>query len=235
MRPRVTVVTPTRPDREKLLRERCFPSLKLQTFQGFDHVIVVDNDYDLAERLRAEGRNAVYLSDLWRTQARSAGEGAWGAFIGILMAAGDIVAFLADDDEYLPEHLELHLAALEQSGADFSLSKEDFYVDGEYVFTIGDGTVRIGSVDANTIVAKRECYRIANYRASSTGTSDFEVVWRWMQAGLKGVWLDETTCIHHDGWLAQRPDIVAAAKRGEDWRAVSKPPTLPMVVSRTIS
>lgn len=90
--PTVTVCIPTIPPRKALL-ERALRSVREQTHPP-DEIIVVE---DVDGHGAAPTRNA-----------------AWQA------AETEFVAFLDDDDEFLPEHLELHLKALVISGADLA-------------------------------------------------------------------------------------------------------------------
>jgi glycosyltransferase involved in cell wall biosynthesis len=211
----VSVITPSRRGGEAL--ERCMASTARQNYRDVEHLIVfdegaprVDNPYEHVHFLR--------LNDLWRTPVTSRSTGAYPWFIGTQFARGEYVMFLGDDDEYLPHHVERHVEAMVETGADYSLSKADFYVGGEYVLTVGDGTARASYLDSDCIACRRDTLKVANWTANGGSMPDFELVWRWHQAKLKGAFVDEVTVKHHDGWLATHPDVIAAAKRGDDWR-----------------
>lgn len=108
-RPRVTVVIPTR-GRPALLA-RALDSVRAQTAPDWEAVVVVDGpDPETEALLRAEPdsriRFVVNEHSLGGGEARN---------VGIRAATGDLIALLDDDDEWLPERLEAHLAEL---GAD---------------------------------------------------------------------------------------------------------------------
>jgi glycosyltransferase involved in cell wall biosynthesis len=87
----VTVCIPTIPTRSQFLRERALPSVYGQTRPA--DAIAISSD------LHKEGA--------WTNRDRA-----------LKMAQTDWVAFLDDDDELLPHHLELLLATAEQHHAD---------------------------------------------------------------------------------------------------------------------
>jgi glycosyltransferase involved in cell wall biosynthesis len=215
----VSVITPSR--RGETL-ERCMESVAVSgmAYGEWEHIVVVDEGVTVSEAYRRSvGRSRVLeLNDLWRTPVTSRSTGAWPWFIGTQFTRGEYVMFLGDDDEYLPHHIERHVEAMVETGADYSLSKADFYVGGDYVLTVGDGTARASYLDSDCIACRRDTLKVANWTANGGSMPDFELVWRWHQAKLKGAFVDEVTVKHHDGWLATHPDVIAAAKRGDDWR-----------------
>lgn len=218
--PLVSIVTPCH-DREELLLERCIPSVSAQTHANLEHIIVVDRNPGLEQRLLAlkdPRLRVVLINDLGRSSLAAISHGAWGWYYGTHMAQGEYLGFIGDDDEYRPWHVERHLEALTATGADYSLSKIDFHVGGEYVFTVGDGRLAITHLDANSIMARRSAFLKGNWVASGSLAPDFDLVYRWHRMGLRGAFVDEVTGTHHDGWLSDRPDIVEAARAGRDWR-----------------
>lgn len=90
LRPGITVIIPTIPPRKKLL-ERALESVRAQTLQPYDVLVSTDNRKEGAAVRRNEALKCV------RTE--------W-------------VAFLDDDDEFLPNHLELLAARAELENAD---------------------------------------------------------------------------------------------------------------------
>lgn len=110
--PRVSVVIPTW-ERSRLLR-RAIESVLTQTEQDFELLVVDDGSpTDAAERVvkACADTRARYLK-LPHHQGVSAARNA-----GILAATGKYVAFLDDDDEWLPEKLESQVRFIETSGA----------------------------------------------------------------------------------------------------------------------
>jgi GT2 family glycosyltransferase len=104
--PRVSVVIPTR-GRPGLLA-RALDSVRAQTSPDWEAIVVVDGPDAATEALlRAEAdprvRFIVNEHSLGGGEARN---------VGIRAAAGELIALLDDDDEWLPERLEHHLADL---------------------------------------------------------------------------------------------------------------------------
>lgn len=90
----VTVVIPTISGRDEL-RERALRSVQAQTVRPFDVVVVHDRDRKGA---------------------------AWARNAGMMQVQTTWLAWLDDDDEFLPNHLEVLLAAAKETGADLVYS-----------------------------------------------------------------------------------------------------------------
>jgi hypothetical protein len=103
--PIVTVVIPTR-GRPQLLA-RAIRSVLAQTMQRFEIVVVLDGEDPVTDiSVRAFDDSRLRLLKL----SPSAG-GAAARNAGVDAASGDWIAFLDDDDEFLPSKLELQLQA----------------------------------------------------------------------------------------------------------------------------
>lgn len=218
----VSIVTPTFPGRERVLRDRCMPSVRKQDFKGvIEHIIVSDRNPDLGylgyDYFGAEfGRRVkqVEINESWRNPVTEspASIGAVPWHVGSLLALGDFVGFLGDDDEYLPDHVSRHVQFLEDTSADFSIGPVAFHVDGAHQFTIGDDSFQLGHLDSDGIFCRVRALSVANWSATPAedGPCDWRLVRDWLAAGLKGVFLGgDATAIHHDGWAAGktgRPD-----------------------------
>lgn len=203
----VSVVTPTRPEREELLFSRCLPSVQALDWPHVEHVIVSDPNPGLGPRLAyaAMSTRSGYtirfaeINDTWRDGTKDKSIGAVPWHIGCLMASGDYVAFLGDDDELLPHHVSRHVEALQDF--DFSVSPIQFKLRGVDWQIIGDA-LACGSLDATGIMCRREALRTANWHANGEDAADWRLVQDWMRAGLKGKLLHGTpTGVHHDGWV----------------------------------
>lgn len=96
---KITVVIPTIPPREHLFRQAC-DSVVAQTYAADCIATAIDFDREGAARTRQRALDLVQTG--------------W-------------VAFLDDDDRFLPEHLEVLADAAQQSGADYVFSY--FYLD----------------------------------------------------------------------------------------------------------
>jgi len=108
--PRVSVIIPTcnRPE----FLPRALRSVLDQTYQDFEIIVVDDGDKISAEKeVKSFGNGRIkYI----KHEKRRGGAAARNTGIGV--AHGEFIAFLDDDDEWLPEKLEKKVSAFEQSG-----------------------------------------------------------------------------------------------------------------------
>jgi glycosyltransferase involved in cell wall biosynthesis len=112
----VTVVVPTILGREELL-DRALASVRAQTIQPAKVIVVCDRDRKGAWWARNQG--AAQVETTW-------------------------LAWLDDDDELLPNHLEVLLAGAEESGADLVYSYPEFVCPPGYrdpLATVQDGRI----------------------------------------------------------------------------------------------
>lgn len=197
----VSVVTPTKPGRESLLIDRCIPSVRRLDWPDVEHIVVSDPNPALRAAARDLPIRFVEINDTWRNGVKDRSVGAVPWFVGSLMALGEYVAFLGDDDELLPDHATRHAAAL--ADHDFSVSPIQFRVAGQDRMVIGDQFAH-GHLDATGIMCRRSALRVANWDANGQDAADWRLVADWIRAGLRGVLLGgEPTGIHNDGWLAR--------------------------------
>jgi hypothetical protein len=110
--PIVSVVIPTcgRPD----MLQQAVRSVVNQTFQDFEIIVVLNGaasqTADAATRWSSNNKvRAVTMARACVSTARN---------VGVASAQGDWIAFLDDDDLWLPEKLEVQLAAAHQTNAD---------------------------------------------------------------------------------------------------------------------
>ncbi len=107
--PTVSVVIPTR-GRPRLLA-RAIRSVLNQTLQDFEIVVVLDgSDPETTEIVHGFGDPRIHLLTL---TTRAGGAAARNA--GVNGSSGDWIAFLDDDDEFLPRKLELLVSAASRS------------------------------------------------------------------------------------------------------------------------
>lgn len=144
--PRVTVVVPTR-NRAQLL-PRAIDSVLRQTYPHWELVVVDDASTD--ETIEVV-RSRASLDDRVRCRPLGTRAGAASARnVGIHEARGELVAFLDDDDEWLPEKLERQVAALDAAPAGVDLVHSAFFesdADGnEHV--VGEFSPRGGEAHA---------------------------------------------------------------------------------------
>lgn len=202
----VSIVTPTRPDRVETLWKRCIPSVQDLDWPNVEHIIVSDANPSLALEMREiapSNVRFVEINDTWRdgVQEKSVGATPWR--VGSLLALGEFVGFLGDDDAVLPDHVTRHITAMKQSHAMFSISPVQFIVRGNPVFVIGDNTFAHGHLDATGIMCHKDALRYANWEPNGEDAADYRLVRDWRAKGLIGTFIGgEPTVHHHDGWAA---------------------------------
>lgn len=218
MKPLVSIVTPTIPGREELLWRRCVPSVEYQNWSGdIEHIVVSDRNEKIHEQIfwgygPQEIRRTVkvvQINESWRSSAACAAISAIPWYVGSLIALGEFVGFLGDDDELLPDHCERHISAMLEHEADFSVSQVEFRVGGVPQFLVGNDSFAHGHLDADGVMCRSSALAVANWSVGAPGdheaAPDFRLVRDWRQAGLKGVFVGEgPTAIHHDGWVVGR-------------------------------
>ncbi len=231
--PLVSIVTPTFPGREAEL-QRCVASVLALDWPRIQHVIVsdrtdrhaeIEDDWDeqfdgWARRTPsvAAGSAAwhryltfVELNETWRTPVTSASTGSYPWMIGSRLAMGSFVGFLGDDDEYLPEHVSLHVSAMIEHDAMWSLSRVEFRVDNvqQAIIPYGVPSYNVGDLDTTGIMCRVDALWHGIWDANGSNAGDHQMVTAWRDAGLPGVFVDQVTGIHNDGWMAGksgRPD-----------------------------
>lgn len=204
----VSIVTPTRPDRLDLLVDRCIPSVQRLDWPTVEHVIVSDENPKLHERLESRldlgvPVRVVEINDTWRDGVRDQSVGAVPWHVGSLLALGEFIGFLGDDDEVLPHHVRQHVNAMKSAEALFSVSPVQFVVRGTPVFVIGDDSFQHGHLDSTGIMCHKDALRVANWTANGEDAADYRLVRDWRARGLRGVFTGGShTVRHHDGWAA---------------------------------
>jgi hypothetical protein len=113
-RPLVSVIIPTR-NRQPMLRDALL-SLRAQTYGDWEAIVVNDGGADVS----GLAQQKVQVINLPTSRGPAAARNA-----AIRAAQGEILAFLDDDDLYLPQHLERLVAALRASKAGLAYSAAD--------------------------------------------------------------------------------------------------------------
>jgi glycosyltransferase involved in cell wall biosynthesis len=112
---KVSIVIPTHKRPERL--KRALESVKLQTYTNIEVLVVNDNwrenEYDVIKVIKDISDDRVFY---YRNVRKKGANGARNT--GIIKSTGDYVAFLDDDDEYLPFKVECSVKKLEK----------DFYI-----------------------------------------------------------------------------------------------------------
>ncbi|MEW6273440.1 MAG: glycosyltransferase [Thermodesulfobacteriota bacterium] len=128
--PLVSVIMPTFERRELL--PRAVRSVLAQTHRSLELIVVNDGGAPVDDLLQELDDGRITSVRLARNRNRSAARNA-----GLALARGKYVAYLDDDDWYLPEHLELLVGRLERDAAAVAYSLaarvEELRRDGAWV------------------------------------------------------------------------------------------------------
>lgn len=205
--PSVSIVTPTFPGRSKVL-ERALDSIIRQDYPGHIQVVVASDRNAITRNasIRIDARrriDIVEINEAWRNGLLDQDNGCFPWMIGSFLALGDFIGFLGDDDELLPHHVRTHVDAMREAEALWSLSKVDFRANGSTWNIIGDDTYALGHLDADGIMCYKDTLKYGNWNPwqNSGNAPDHALVSSWRHRNLPGIFIDEVTAIHNDGWL----------------------------------
>ena len=136
----ISVIVPTY-NRTRLLMDRCIPSIMAQTDPDWElHVIGDGTEQATVDEMAAlcATDSRVRFTNLPHADYPEDFESRWGLLglvslnYGLDNALGDWIAVIADDDEWLPTHNEVLLAAALKSGADHVYGVSDTYKNGQF-------------------------------------------------------------------------------------------------------
>ena len=197
MTPLVSVITPTW-QRHDLLRKRCIPSVKVQTYAHLlEHIVVSDGpDIDLVWPLATAQVRYLQLPehdpspDNWGSAARN---------FGYEQARGSLIAYLDDDNAYRPNHVQaLAEALLANPEADFAYSQ---LVTHPQDRVIGGAEPAYGAIDTSVLMHRAGHLEKFGYwplagqvdMCGDQHAPDWGVVARWLDAGARWVHVPQVT------------------------------------------
>jgi glycosyltransferase involved in cell wall biosynthesis len=220
MRPYVSVVIPAynRPDDLR----RAVSSVLAQTFRDFEIIVVDDLSREpiaaALEDFRDERLSVVrHKVNLGDGGARNT---------GVANAQGDWIAFLDDDDTWVPEKLERQLRFMQTCAPEADASGTDFICPDGSVHRISE-IARKNGIDyvvlhweglvPSTWLVKREVFeKVGYFDTNFRRAVDWEWILRFYQKGLKLVVVPEALMIYA-GWHCANPrDAAAYVKRVGD-------------------
>jgi len=127
--PKVSVIIPTK-NREEYV-SRAVNSVLAQTFGDFEIIIISDGSTDNTDSVirSYDDKRIIYLKFNVSKGAAAARN------YGVRTAKGEYLAFLDDDDEWLPEKLAMQVDAMERSSPDVGLiyTWMDIYAGGKFI------------------------------------------------------------------------------------------------------
>lgn len=195
----VSVVTATW-QRPQTIVERAITSIRAQTYDRIQHIIVTDgSDIDLTRILRAEGyredvedRRLVTLGRNWTAFSGDDHFGSVPKLVGSYAASGDYIAYLDDDDEYLPDHVETLAAALDL-GHDLAIARW-LGPNGKTYGGFGDDGELLCITASLMHVA--ELLNVQNWQRDGYGGEN-RLVKKWIDAGCKWTVVERPTIRMH--------------------------------------
>ena len=201
--PLVSIVTPTW-DRNNFVF-RAILSVALQEYRPIQHIVVSDGPNPELERrvrmLRGEKPGYELMVDFLPEHDTSAKWGHYARMRGIELAKGDYVCYLDDDEEYLPHHVNWLAQELTLSGAGFAYSQVLVHEPGQD-WVSGQEPPAYTHVSTSTIMHRREILDIATWRpgdpqVTHEGSIDWDLVKRWLDAGVKWGYVNDVTVHAH--------------------------------------
>lgn len=199
--PPVTVVTATWQRWASL--KRAIASLQAQDYAGrIQHLVVIDGQAeDTLGLLRGLGYGSagdqmvVSLGRNWSAdEVVHGGVGVIPRQVGAWLATGDYVAYLDDDNEYLPHHVSTLVAVLERSGTDFACSQWHMGTSGHVHGWAPPGR---GRTDTSSIMHRPGVLAHATWNPEVGYENDGALVEAWIAAGATWTFVAEPTFVLH--------------------------------------
>ena len=189
----VSVVTATHNRHEGLVR--CIKSVRAQTYPNVEHVVVADGpDAELRTIIPRNGvTRLIELGRNWHTFTDHPSYGAAARLVGTMCARGAYIAYLDDDDAYLPDHVESLVRLIEKEGVDLAYSQMASIQSGHKIAEIGDPTPRYGVVGTPMVLHKAELLRVANWDVNHGYGEDWGLFQKWIDAGATYAFLPRVT------------------------------------------
>ena len=191
--------------RHDLLLNRCIPSVAAQTYPRVEHVIVSDGpDDELLDLVTPSGLapwlgRPVPVRFDWLTEHDPAAR--WGhraRLRGLEMARGEYIAWLDDDNAFRPDHVARLVAGLEADpGAGFAYSLIQMHRGGSPWYVVGGDPPFCGGIDTSALMHRRDLVKTATWRDEGQQTNEWDLVERWMAAGVRWVFDGEITADYY--------------------------------------
>ena len=203
---KVSVITPTYKRSDYLCK--AIDSVLSQTYTNIEVIVVDDNGNDSPFRKTTAETMKKYESDSrvkYIPLDKNCG-GAMARNAGIEAATGDYIAFLDDDDEYLPEKLEVQVAEMEKNGWDASVMDGATYNEKEELLSRKTQMIRNGMSHkelmvthlmyhisgTNTFMFKSEAIRKIGGFMDIVACQEYMLMLRALDGGLTIGYIDKT-------------------------------------------
>lgn len=189
--PLVSVITPTW-QRHDLLFGRCIPSVRAQDYPAVEHLVISDGpDEVLSTAFSMTGLDNPprYYEVDWHDPDEHYGH--YARLTGIAHALGEYITYCDDDDSLRPGHCAKMAAALDSDPqAGFAVSR--MVSHHAHPVTVGWGPLAPGNVGSPMIMHRTWVLEHGTWGPASW-KEDWELVERWLDAGIKYVNVDAET------------------------------------------
>lgn len=189
--PLVSIITPTIASRRNLLLGRCVPSVRRQTYANLEHLVVMDGP-DLDQQPLPNGVRFIEMGRSWGRFTEGKSVGSIPRNVGCFLAQGDYLAYLDDDDEFLPDHVEKLVSLIERENRDFVFSRMRRFQGKEPELEVGNGKIECGHIGTPMVLHKAKCLLASGWPCGGA-IEDFIMFSAWDKAGLTWAYLPEIT------------------------------------------
>jgi glycosyltransferase involved in cell wall biosynthesis len=215
-RPRYSILLPTH-NRADVL-PFAVRSVLGQTFEDFELLVVGDGCTDETAALVASFGDARIR---WFDLPKAPHFGYANRNVALREAAGELVAFMAHDDLWLPDHLELLARCFEQDGVEIAYSRPLWVIPrglvAPLVFNLYNPETLSrfvakthNSIFAGCVVHRRECLdKYGYWNADLRGNGDLDMWTRIVEGGGRKnfAYVPEPTCLHFRANWRKEADV----------------------------
>lgn len=177
-------------------------SVAAQTYRPIQHVVVSDGPNENLERLLAPIAHENSLTGYELTVdflPEHSTTNRWGhnaRLRGNEIAKGDYIAYLDDDDELFPHHIELLMKKIEEQSVDFAYSRIMIH-EPWGSFASGAEPPRYTEISTSSILHRKDLLEVANWRDEGQLTIDWDLAERWMNGGANWAFVPQITSQAH--------------------------------------
>lgn len=185
--PLISVILPTYKRPEKL--DRAINSVLNQTYDNWELFVIDDNNQ--GDKFREETsefmENYITFDNIKYIKHQQNQGGSAARNTGIKKAAGEYIAFLDDDDEWMPEKLEMSINKLEAAPVEYGVCFSNYYVvTSKRTFmplrkkAVGDiykqQLIQDHASPTSAVVAKQECFeKVGLFDTSLPARQDYDM------------------------------------------------------------
>lgn len=178
-------------------------NVRQQSYRPLEHVIVSEGPdpelHDLVQRETTYQDVPIRFVELgrnWTTYLQNSRNAA-PMIVAQLVAAGEYLCWLADDERLEYDHVESLVNLLESTGADFAYPRVRMWWNGtspEQGWDIGTDPPQFGQI--THVLYRAALLEQGITRLGAGGCSDWRQVEEWMQAGASWAHLPRVTMTH---------------------------------------